>query len=142
MGNSWARSKDAVKAANAQRALPSKHQDDQGVDEDSNTEGPNFRAPTIPALAFALRETERARQRGLPVLPGESTSTSVSSDCSSDEQNDLLNCGSCGIEPTIDRPLLLCGKCNEQRYCSRECQKAHWSRHKKCCQALASARDD
>ena len=139
MGNSWARSKDAVNAANAQRALPTKHQDDQVTYEDSNTKSSNFTAPTIPALAFALHETERARQRGLPVLSGESTSTSISSDCSSDEEYSLLHCGNCGTEATTDKHLLLCGKCFQQHYCSKECHKAHWSKHKKRCPALTSA---
>lgn len=133
MGNLWARSRDAVDAANAQRVHSRKDHGDQTTDEESNTEGRNFTAPTIPALASALRKTERARQRGLPVLPGEFSSTSVSSDCSSDEMIEPLICGNCGLVATLEKPLLLCGKCIEQRYCSKECQKAHWSKHKKRC---------
>lgn len=30
---------------------------------------------------------------------------------------------------------LLCSRCKAVRYCSRECQKAHWKEHKKVCKA-------
>jgi len=33
--------------------------------------------------------------------------------------------------------MLNCTVCGEANYCSRECQKAHWSTHKKECQRLA-----
>ena len=26
-----------------------------------------------------------------------------------------------------------CGRCNVQRYCSKQCQKAHWKKHKRAC---------
>ena len=35
-----------------------------------------------------------------------------------------------------NRPIdgrLKCGHCRGVRYCSRECQKAHWAEHKSCC---------
>lgn len=40
-----------------------------------------------------------------------------------------------------DRGLLRCSACNSQteRYCSRECQKADWKRHKLTCTAAAAA---
>jgi tetratricopeptide (TPR) repeat protein len=38
------------------------------------------------------------------------------------------NCANCGIEGKS-----ACGKCHRVRYCSKECQKAHWSTHKKSC---------
>lgn len=33
----------------------------------------------------------------------------------------------------LEPPLLRCGKCRKAAYCSRECQKVHWSVHKKEC---------
>ena len=139
MGNLWARSRDAVDAANAQKELPGRNQDDLAMDEDNDSESGKYEAPTIPALAIALGKAERARQRGLPVLPGESTSASISSDCSSDEENSLLHCGNCGTEAALDRPHLLCKKCGEQHYCSKKCQKADWPKHKKRCLTSTSA---
>ncbi|KAJ7175051.1 hypothetical protein C8R43DRAFT_943325 [Mycena crocata] len=36
-----------------------------------------------------------------------------------------------GDEPTLK--LLRCGKCRDVTYCSKECQRGHWQRHKKWC---------
>lgn len=39
-------------------------------------------------------------------------------------------CGNCGkAEPG----LKVCARCSSERYCSRDCQKAHWKTHKKAC---------
>uniref|UniRef100_H3DBB2 Zinc finger MYND domain-containing protein 10 n=1 Tax=Tetraodon nigroviridis TaxID=99883 RepID=H3DBB2_TETNG len=43
-------------------------------------------------------------------------------------------CGFCGNEA-----LKRCSRCQVERYCSRECQVKHWSKHKKACQMLAEA---
>merc|ERR1712137_1411693 len=34
--------------------------------------------------------------------------------------------------------LKQCGKCHSARYCSVECQKAHWPRHKRNCQPFTA----
>ncbi|XP_035682097.1 ankyrin repeat and SOCS box protein 11-like [Branchiostoma floridae] len=47
----------------------------------------------------------------------------------------LLRCCNpkCG-KPSYRKTLKLCGRCKLTRYCSRDCQKQHWSvGHKKCC---------
>ncbi|XP_078603241.1 uncharacterized protein LOC144877208 [Branchiostoma floridae x Branchiostoma japonicum] len=47
----------------------------------------------------------------------------------------LLRCCNpkCG-KPGYRKTLKLCGRCKLTRYCSRDCQKQHWSvGHKKCC---------
>ena len=43
-------------------------------------------------------------------------------------------CAACGI---TGKPLLVCGKCHMTRYCSRECQKAHWNVHKAMCKRMS-----
>jgi splicing suppressor protein 51 len=37
--------------------------------------------------------------------------------------------------------LKQCGKCHTTRYCSRECQVAHWPSHKPICTIIVTARD-
>ncbi len=44
-------------------------------------------------------------------------------------------CGKCGREETVDRKLQNCSRCIWQGYCNRDCQRAHWSEHKKVCVA-------
>ncbi|XP_035682129.1 uncharacterized protein LOC118419704 [Branchiostoma floridae] len=47
----------------------------------------------------------------------------------------LLRCCNpkCG-KPGYRKTLKLCGRCKLTRYCSRDCQKQHWTvGHKKCC---------
>jgi hypothetical protein len=41
-------------------------------------------------------------------------------------------CGSCQ-----SRGLMKCGRCKITYYCSKECQKKHWSQHKKVCHLAA-----
>ncbi|XP_035682100.1 poly [ADP-ribose] polymerase tankyrase-2-like isoform X3 [Branchiostoma floridae] len=52
-----------------------------------------------------------------------------------EEARKLLRCCNpkCG-KPDHRKTLKLCGRCKLTRYCSRDCQKQHWSvGHKKCC---------
>src|SRR5947209_12879810 len=41
----------------------------------------------------------------------------------------------------LPNPLKRCAKCQSVNYCSRACQQAHWSNHKKACRAKAAQRD-
>eukprot|EP00878_Enallax_costatus_P009346 GHUV01009768.1.p1 GENE.GHUV01009768.1~~GHUV01009768.1.p1 ORF type:complete len:387 (+),score=74.62 GHUV01009768.1:293-1453(+) len=46
------------------------------------------------------------------------------------------HCLECGKEETDDQKLLKCATCKTARYCSKECQKAHWRNgHKQVCKA-------
>ena len=45
------------------------------------------------------------------------------------------SCGGCGISSAP----LRCGGCRALFYCSPECQRTHWSTHRKECKALAAA---
>ncbi|KAJ6455143.1 hypothetical protein C8R45DRAFT_881705 [Mycena sanguinolenta] len=45
-------------------------------------------------------------------------------------------CSGCGQrEDTLDQPLRYCSKCQVASYCSKECQKSDWSKHKPICGA-------
>jgi hypothetical protein len=46
-----------------------------------------------------------------------------------------LFCSTCGDE----KPDKKCSKCKQVQYCDRECQRLHWSVHKKECARLSSA---
>lgn len=42
-------------------------------------------------------------------------------------------CGNC-LKPKEDNTtLMVCSRCRMAKYCSKECQKGHWSQHKKAC---------
>lgn len=41
---------------------------------------------------------------------------------------DSHTCEHCGKSPTS--PLMVCSKCRQVKYCSRECQRTDWKRHK------------
>jgi hypothetical protein len=106
MGNAWAKARNAV------------DQGDQVVDEEDNSESRTYGGPTISGLASALEEDEHDSQRDLSSHFEESAPTSVSGS-SNDEANSKRECGNCGIEAPLNRPPLLCGRCNEQSYCGR-----------------------
>ena len=42
-------------------------------------------------------------------------------------------------EKICDRMLAPCGRCHESFYCSRQCQKKHWPKHKEGCNVVANA---
>lgn len=44
-----------------------------------------------------------------------------------------LSCLNCKKPEPKEVKFKACGKCNEEVYCSRECQVAHWTEHKKEC---------
>lgn len=44
---------------------------------------------------------------------------------------DLRRCEGC-LKTDVEK-LYCCAKCKKARYCSKECQKKHWSSHKRFC---------
>lgn len=45
-------------------------------------------------------------------------------------------CGGCGAKDGVNGTILQsCAKCKKRKYCSKECQKGHWTLHKKVCEA-------
>ena len=45
-------------------------------------------------------------------------------------------CGACGSSAKATK---FCSKCKSVKYCSKECQRAHWKVHKKVCKEIAGA---
>ena len=43
----------------------------------------------------------------------------------------------CNIEACTNKSTLKCSQCKLVRYCSRECQKLDWKKHRKCCKGHA-----
>jgi hypothetical protein len=50
--------------------------------------------------------------------------------------DDFPGCAVCQKEEREDgRALLICARCKKEKYCSIECQKKRWQRHKQYCKA-------
>jgi len=44
-------------------------------------------------------------------------------------------CAACGRDKRDDdKPLLMCARCKEEKYCSTDCQKKRWKKHKRECE--------
>lgn len=53
------------------------------------------------------------------------------------KHNNTNACGGCGAKKGEgDEALLNCGRCKDRTYCSMECQKKHWTAHRKVCKAV------
>ncbi|KAK5111610.1 hypothetical protein LTR85_011788 [Meristemomyces frigidus] len=69
------------------------------------------------------------------------TATASSSDSNNDFAGDSIGkyCGNCNkLEKDPEHaPLKECNKCHSILYCSRDCQKADFKKHKKTCASLA-----
>ncbi|CAK4661259.1 hypothetical protein LEN26_011825 [Aphanomyces euteiches] len=44
-----------------------------------------------------------------------------------------MECQGCGKTPSNQKSFKSCSRCKRARYCSQECQRAHWPEHKKLC---------
>ena len=52
-------------------------------------------------------------------------------------------CGGCGAKKGGDAAALLtCSKCQERKYCTRECQKWHWKVHKTACRVPREGKEN
>ncbi|KAH9948573.1 hypothetical protein B0H21DRAFT_820890 [Amylocystis lapponica] len=52
----------------------------------------------------------------------------------------LSKCNNCYISQT-EKPLHKCARCKAAKYCSKECQKADWKKHKGICANNAALAD-
>lgn len=50
--------------------------------------------------------------------------------------DDADQCATCGKAESLVGRLKKCAVCHKTHYCSRECQKADWKKHKKICKTL------
>jgi hypothetical protein len=65
------------------------------------------------------------------------TMQKVMGDLDEEEMNRDLICETCGKREEIKR----CAKCKLVAYCSRDCQKSNWTKHKKICPQLAAQKE-
>ena len=93
-----------------------------GREEQGLPEG--WRVSTIQPLS-----TEALKQDG-NVAPNSAVAGGASS-CSGARNISGKTCAACGAS----RASKVCTRCKETRYCSRECQAAHWKAHKVGCKA-------
>jgi hypothetical protein len=56
---------------------------------------------------------------------------STDSENSEEEEDPMLLCWECGAKPMVE-----CAMCGRALYCSIECQKAQWVRHREACRSL------
>ncbi|KAG9230151.1 hypothetical protein BJ875DRAFT_488239 [Amylocarpus encephaloides] len=64
---------------------------------------------------------------------GESFQNPTGSEPSSSSSQPAQKCTACDKPSTEDKPLKPCAKCQSVHYCSRDCQKADFKKHKKVC---------
>lgn len=63
----------------------------------------------------------------------------------SDSEKRIIHmCGRCAKRAAEgsdqhDAGLMVCTRCHNRRYCSRECQKADWKMHKPACDRMVAA---
>lgn len=70
------------------------------------------------------------RQRSSPAISAAPTPT---------PKQQVKVCKSCGKTESGDRALVRCGRCHKVYYCSRDCQRQDWGRHKPECSSSDSA---
>jgi hypothetical protein len=70
------------------------------------------------------------------------TAARVPAQTSAADGDDAPGCRHCRKTPAaLGRALKRCAKCQSVTYCSRDCQQADWSSHKKACRAAVVQRD-
>lgn len=55
---------------------------------------------------------------------------------------DKMLCRHCGVAENSETPHKRCGRCKWATYCSQECQKADWKKHKSSCKLVAEKNDE
>ena len=54
------------------------------------------------------------------------------------EDSDQYKCCGCGVAETKKKKHLMCSRCKTNRYCSKVCQRSHWTEHKGMCKVISS----
>lgn len=57
-----------------------------------------------------------------------------------EQQTKTLHCNKCGKEKDENTIIYKCSRCMIAAYCSKECQAAEWTIHKKNCKSLGNKR--
>mmetsp|Transcript_38477 Transcript_38477/g.93087 ORF Transcript_38477/g.93087 Transcript_38477/m.93087 type:complete len:170 (+) Transcript_38477:813-1322(+) len=72
----------------------------------------------------------------MSTLSSSSKSAVDHNDTAATREEDYV-CQHCKKQDSLEK-LMYCGRCQTTNYCSRECQKADWRKHKKTCVPAAS----
>lgn len=90
-----------------------------------------------PNLEALLRESDGSQLPGVRGLPGPSGErmypVSLLSRALVDSVPYIRACDQCGRLAGQQHKLKNCSTCGSAAYCGRDCQKAHWPKHKLCC---------
>jgi hypothetical protein len=96
-----------------------------------------FAAPCWLGIGLSAAAMRTCSCRGQPSLHGHMR---ASCSCSSGLPCCKQLCWNCGTKrPNSGEPLKTCGRCHQARYCSVQCQRAHWRNgHKDFCTPTAA----
>ena len=94
----------------------------------------------IPSESAEAYERDKARARDA-VAAQRAESEASPRACGRKIPPDVVACEACAaVAEPRGAKFMQCSRCRTTRYCSKECQKAHWTTHKKYCKIIAAGK--